>query len=89
MSAFFRLDHVRRTFGGLVAVSDLSFEIEAGSIVAFSSLLLHATGANRSDRARRVYLAQYSPEVILDPGTRQLRRNAIALLRANVQVTFA
>ena len=67
----------------------VAIEAQAGSIVAFSSLLLHATGANRSDRARRVYLAQYSPEVILDPGTRQLRRNAIPLLRHDAQVTFA
>ena len=67
----------------------VAIEAKAGSIVAFSSLLLHATGANRSDRARRVYLAQYSPEVILDPGTRQLRRNAIPLLRGGAQVSFA
>lgn len=67
----------------------VAIEARAGSIVAFSSLLLHATGANRSDRPRRVYLAQYSPEVILDPGTRQLRRNAIPLLRHGAQVTFA
>ena len=67
----------------------VAIEAKAGSIVAFSSLLLHATGANRSDRARRVYLAQYSPEVILDPGTRQLRRNAIPLLRRGAQVSFA
>jgi ectoine hydroxylase-related dioxygenase (phytanoyl-CoA dioxygenase family) len=76
----------------LAADSDgegLPIEVPAGSIVAFSSLLLHATGANRSDRARRVYLAQYTPEAMLDPGTRQLRRNAIRLLAGGRQVTFA
>jgi ectoine hydroxylase-related dioxygenase (phytanoyl-CoA dioxygenase family) len=67
----------------------VTVEVPAGSIVAFSSLLLHATGANRSDAPRRVYLAQYSPEVILDPGTRQLRRNAIPLLQGGRQVTFS
>ena len=36
-----------------------------------------------------VYLAQYSPEVILNPGTKQLRRNAIPVLRNGKQVTFA
>jgi ectoine hydroxylase-related dioxygenase (phytanoyl-CoA dioxygenase family) len=66
----------------------IALEVPAGSVVAFSSYTLHATGANRSDRARRVYLAQYTPEVMLDPGTLQLRRNAIALLRQGRQVTF-
>jgi hypothetical protein len=63
-------------------------EARAGDIVAFSSLLLHATGANRTDRPRRVYLAQYTPEAMLNPGTKQLRRNAIALLQGGAQVTF-
>ena len=63
-------------------------EAKAGDIVAFSSLTLHATGANRSTRPRRVYLAQYTPEAMLDPGTRQLRRNAILLLQGGQQMTF-
>ena len=63
-------------------------EAKAGDVVAFSSLTLHATGANRSDRPRRVYLAQYTAEAMLDPGTRQLRRNAIVLLQGGEQVTF-
>jgi ectoine hydroxylase-related dioxygenase (phytanoyl-CoA dioxygenase family) len=62
-------------------------EVPAGSIVAFSSHLLHTTGANRTDRMRRVYLAQYTPEVMLNPGTRQLRRNAVALVINGEQVT--
>ncbi len=64
-------------------------EVPAGSIVAFSSLLLHTTGANTTPRLRRAYLAQYSPEVILDPGTRQLRRDAIPFVRDGRTVTFA
>lgn len=67
----------------------VTVEAPAGSVVAFSSRMLHATGANRTDRPRRVYLAQYTPEPMLDPGTRHLRRNAIALLRHGEQVTFA
>lgn len=67
----------------------VTLEVPAGSIVAFSSLALHATGANQTSKFRRVYLAQYSPEVILEPGTRQLRRNAIPLLQRGRQVTFA
>lgn len=64
-------------------------EAPAGSVVAFSSLLLHASGPNHTNQMRRAYLAQYSPEVILNPGTRQLRRDAIPVLRAGQQVTFA
>lgn len=75
--------------GAPADVEGVTLEVPAGSIVAFSSLLLHATGANTSTAPRRVYLAQYSPEVILNPGTRQLRRNAIPLLQGGRQVTFA
>ena len=63
-------------------------EMPAGSVVAFSSLLLHATGANRTPNLRRVYLAQYTPEAIVNPGTRQLRRDAIPFLREGKAVTF-
>ncbi|HEX7945197.1 MAG TPA: phytanoyl-CoA dioxygenase family protein [Phenylobacterium sp.] len=63
-------------------------EAKAGDVVAFSSLTLHATGANRSTRPRRVYLAQYTPEAMLNPGTKQLRRNAILLLQNGQQMTF-
>ena len=62
-------------------------EVPAGSVVAFSSRLLHTTGANRTDRMRRVYLAQYTPEVMLNPGTRQLRRNAIPVVQKGEHVT--
>jgi len=66
-----------------------AIEVPAGSVVAFSSLLLHATGANHSKAARRVYLAQYTAEAMLDRGTRHLRRNAIRLLQDGEQVSFA
>lgn len=71
-----------------VDAEGIAIEAAAGSVVAFSSLLLHATGANRSPRPRRVYLAQYTAEAMLDPGTRQLRRNAIPLLQHGRQVSF-
>jgi hypothetical protein len=63
-------------------------EVPAGSVVAFSSLLLHASGANHSPELRRVYLAQYTAEVILNPGTCQLRRDAIPFLKDGKAVTL-
>jgi ectoine hydroxylase-related dioxygenase (phytanoyl-CoA dioxygenase family) len=38
--------------------------VPAGSIAVFSSVVIHRSGANRTDRLRNVYLAQYSGEVI-------------------------
>lgn len=37
----------------------------AGSIVCFSSVVMHRSGSNMTDRLRRVYLAQYSGEIIM------------------------
>lgn len=39
--------------------------VPAGSVVCFSSTVLHRSGPNTTDRMRRVYLAQYSTEPIL------------------------
>lgn len=39
--------------------------VPAGSIVCFSSTVIHRSGANLTDRLRRVYLLQYSPDVIM------------------------
>lgn len=74
--------------GAPAGTEGVMVEAKAGDVVAFSSLTLHATGANRTDRARRVYLAQYTPEAMLDPGTKHLRRNAIAFLRNGERVTL-
>ena len=38
----------------------------AGSIAVFSSVTFHRSGANLSNRMRRVYLAQYSGNIIMD-----------------------
>jgi ectoine hydroxylase-related dioxygenase (phytanoyl-CoA dioxygenase family) len=86
--------HVRRAGSNDLSVEvdeaeSVAIEVPAGSVVAFTSRTLHATGANRTATPRRVYLAQYTPEVMLNPGTRQLRRNAIPLLQRGQQVTFA
>jgi ectoine hydroxylase-related dioxygenase (phytanoyl-CoA dioxygenase family) len=39
--------------------------VRAGSVVCFSSTLLHRSGPNTTDRMRRAYVAQYSAEPIL------------------------
>ncbi len=42
----------------------IAISAPAGSIVCFSSLVFHRSGANTTDKMRRVYLAQYSSEII-------------------------
>ncbi|MGO9931919.1 MAG: phytanoyl-CoA dioxygenase family protein [Steroidobacteraceae bacterium] len=64
-------------------------EASAGSVVAFSSRMLHSTGPNLTSKLRRVYLAQYTAEAMLNPGTRHLRNNAVPLLWHGEQVTVA
>ena len=39
--------------------------VPAGSIVAFTSYVLHRSGPNTTNRMRRVYLPQYSAEPIV------------------------
>src|SRR6202021_1462999 len=77
----------------LVAQADVvqmrTVEASAGSVVAFSSRLLHSTGPNLSSRLRRVYLAQYTAEAMLNPGPPHLRNNAVPLLWHGEQVTVA
>jgi len=45
--------------------------VPAGSIVCFSSTVIHRSGPNLTDRLRRVYLLQYSQEVIMDKAGQQ------------------
>ena len=42
-------------------------EVAAGTLVAFSSHTLHRSGPNTTDSKRRVYLLQYSAELITNP----------------------
>jgi ectoine hydroxylase-related dioxygenase (phytanoyl-CoA dioxygenase family) len=55
--------------------------VTAGSIVCFSSTVFHRSGANSTDRLRRVYVAQYSPQPILDENGRSPRHQAVPVLR--------
>lgn len=53
--------------------------VPAGSVVAFSSVTLHRSASNTTDKARRGYVAQYSGEPIIDPKTNQPKTFAKAL----------
>jgi ectoine hydroxylase-related dioxygenase (phytanoyl-CoA dioxygenase family) len=55
--------------------------VPAGSIVVFSSLVLHRSGCNCTDRYRRSYVVQYSPEVVLTPDGSALHSLAVPFLR--------
>jgi ectoine hydroxylase-related dioxygenase (phytanoyl-CoA dioxygenase family) len=44
--------------------SGIPMTAPAGSIVAFSSVVIHRSGPNLTDKLRRAYIAQYSKEVI-------------------------
>ncbi|MDJ0637585.1 MAG: phytanoyl-CoA dioxygenase family protein [Paracoccaceae bacterium] len=57
----------------------LPMECTAGTVVAFSSITLHRSGPNTTDRPRRAYIAQYSAEPIRDPKTGELKRFATAM----------
>ena len=54
--------------------------MSAGSIVAFSSVTFHRSGANSTNEPRRVFVAQYSVEPIIDPRNDQLWALATPLL---------
>lgn len=53
--------------------------VAEGTLVVFSSLTPHASGANQSSRTRTAYLAQYSSEPIIDPNTGLIRNQAIPI----------
>lgn len=54
--------------------------VPAGSIACFTSVNFHSSGVNRTDRMRRVYLAQYSAEPIRKADGNGLWGNAEPLL---------
>jgi hypothetical protein len=56
--------------------------LPAGSIAAFSSTLLHRTGPNTTHQPRRVYIAQYTAEPLLNLDHSQPRHLAEPLLIA-------
>lgn len=59
----------------------IAVEVPAGTLVAFSSHLLHRSTPNTTNRMRRAYLLQYSPEAIYGPDGAPLNK-AEPFLRA-------
>lgn len=55
--------------------------VPAGSLVVFSSLTFHRSGANTTDRMRRAYVTQYSAEPIRRPGEETPMHLAVPFLQ--------
>ena len=60
----------------------------AGSIACFSSTVFHRSGANQTDKMRRVYLPQYSSEPITKPDGSGLWNLATPFVLEGKQVKF-
>ncbi len=60
--------------------------VPAGSLVVFSSLCFHRSGANTTKRMRRAYVTQYSPELICKPGTNELMHLGVPFLQDGQQL---
>lgn len=65
----------------------ITVEVPAGSVVCFSSYNLHSSGANTTPHMRRVYLPQYSAEVIRRSGTEELWAQAVPFVK-NGQIVY-
>ncbi len=59
----------------------IAIEVPAGSVVAFSSYNLHSSGANTTDRMRRVYLPQYAAAPIVNSQTGEQMNLAVPFLK--------
>ncbi|QDU63027.1 Phytanoyl-CoA dioxygenase (PhyH) [Planctomycetes bacterium Pan216] len=54
--------------------------VPEGSLIVFSSLVFHRSGPNATDKPRRAYVTQYSPEPILRPGAEEPMHLAVPFL---------
>ena len=55
--------------------------VPAGSLVVFTSVTFHKSGANTTDQMRRAYVTQYSPEPIYKPNSEELMHLGVPFLR--------
>ena len=81
-----RVDHIRDPetgdrVGYFGADPGLPAIVPAGSIVVFSSVTFHRSGANTTNRMRRAYVTQYSAEPIYKPDTTELLHLGVPFLR--------
>ncbi len=60
--------------------------VPAGSLVVFSSVSFHRSGANRTDTMRRAYVTQYSADPILRPETGEVMHLAVPFLEEGRRV---
>jgi ectoine hydroxylase-related dioxygenase (phytanoyl-CoA dioxygenase family) len=58
----------------------------AGSVAFFSSVTFHRSGANTTRNMRRVFLAQYAAEQMVDPATGQVKGNFEAVVKGGERV---
>jgi ectoine hydroxylase-related dioxygenase (phytanoyl-CoA dioxygenase family) len=56
--------------------------VPAGSLVVFSSLTFHRSGANTTNKMRRAYVTQYSPAPIYTPNTTEPMHLAVPFLES-------
>ena len=61
--------------------------VPAGSLVVFSSVTFHCSGANTTSRMRRAYVTQYSAEPIYRPTTNALMHLGVPFLNADFRGT--
>lgn len=60
--------------------------VPAGSVAVFSSVTFHCSGANKTDRMRRVYAPTYSCEPMLDPQPERQRGLQVPFLKGGRNV---
>ena len=81
-----RVEHIRDPetgdkvgyFGGELGIPGV---VPAGSLIVFSSLTFHRSGANTTDRMRRAYVTQYSPQPIYQPESQELMHLGVPFMK--------
>ncbi|MCA9109705.1 MAG: phytanoyl-CoA dioxygenase family protein [Planctomycetaceae bacterium] len=61
--------------------------VSAGSLVVFSSITFHRSGANTTDRMRRAYVTQYSAEPVINPETNEPMHLAVPFLNGGKRIS--